>query len=366
MTRSNFLLLLIVIGVFGGVGGGPAGPPTAAESDASRAAPDPRAYAVVKPSLDPRNRLLKPACRYVPVPYPVNKDPAKTFNIELVGCGSSADYDAIFISAAQRWMSIITEDVEDYVPDYEYQLDCLTDYSGKSLMRCGYVDDIVISYTLSQIDGNGGVLGSGAPVFTRGSDWPRHRLLPITGAMKFDSSDFRTLIRQQRAEQVVLHEMGHVLGFGTLWTGEYGLGLVYPPNCETLATKGNVTKPRFLGKASTAVLSRIGYKNTTYPPVEGAFGPGTACSHWSEAYMRTELMTGFMARAGKNPLSVLTAASFRDLGYGVSLASPAINRMNLSEPDNFRGMRDKLKGCLQGWKYKGGIPFNSTQPGRRK
>ena len=49
-------------------------------------------------------------------------------------------------------------------------------------------------------------------------------------------------------------------------------------------------------------------------PIEGDFGPGTQFSHWDEATLGNELMTGFI-NLGVNPLSRITAGSVRDLGY---------------------------------------------------
>jgi hypothetical protein len=58
-------------------------------------------------------------------------------------------------------------------------------------------------------------------------------------------------------------------------------------------------------------------------PVENTGGPGTRDSHWRESLFRNELMSGFIA-APNNPLSKMTAASLKDLGYVVN--------MNAAEP----------------------------------
>jgi hypothetical protein len=52
-------------------------------------------------------------------------------------------------------------------------------------------------------------------------------------------------------------------------------------------------------------------------PIEGDFGAGTRLSHWDEATLDNELMTGFL-NLGENPLSRITAGSVRDLGYNSS------------------------------------------------
>src|SRR6185436_18597419 len=54
-------------------------------------------------------------------------------------------------------------------------------------------------------------------------------------------------------------------------------------------------------------------------PVENTGGPGTANSHWRETVFRNELMTGFV-QGPPNPMSRLTVASLKDLGYKVDLS----------------------------------------------
>ena len=38
--------------------------------------------------------------------------------------------------------------------------------------------------------------------------------------MQFDSADLASLEAQGQLVNVILHEMGHVLGLGTIWTGQ--------------------------------------------------------------------------------------------------------------------------------------------------
>ena len=51
-------------------------------------------------------------------------------------------------------------------------------------------------------------------------------------------------------------------------------------------------------------------------PLEQNYGPGTVCSHWSEACLQTELMTGFV-ESTPTPLSRITIGTLQDLGYTV-------------------------------------------------
>ena len=57
----------------------------------------------------------------------------------------------------------------------------------------------------------GSILGQAGPCFIR----PDSRLT-VAGVMKFDSADVRGLIDNGKFKDVIVHEMGHVLGVGTL------------------------------------------------------------------------------------------------------------------------------------------------------
>jgi hypothetical protein len=115
---------------------------------------------------------------------------------------------------------------------------------------------------------------------------------------------------------VILHEMGHVLGIGTLW-GIQGLlsDPSLPPN-----SGGD---PHFTGPQGIAAFDDIGgasYVGGAKVPVENTGGEGTADSHWRESVFGNELMTGFIG-AGQSPLSKVTLASLADQGYGVDIAA---------------------------------------------
>ena len=53
-------------------------------------------------------------------------------------------------------------------------------------------------------------------------------------------------------------------------------------------------------------------------PIEIGGGPGTAGSHWSEAVMGAELMTGDADMGVSLPLSRITVGAMQDLGYRVN------------------------------------------------
>ena len=116
---------------------------------------------------------------------------------------------------------------------------------------------------------------------------------------RFDTSDLDDMVKDGTIRGVILHEMAHVLGVGTLWEVNKLLDENNNYLEDTMATK----IWRDWGCVST-------------PPVEKDFGPGTAFAHWDEECLGDELMTGFAS--GLLPLSKLTIATLDDLGYKVN------------------------------------------------
>lgn len=103
-----------------------------------------------------------------------------------------------------------------------------------------------------------------------------------------------------------LHEMGHVLGFGTLWDINGFTNSGSPPCNYIDNSKAN---------AEWQALSGC----TTSIPVEQGGGQGTQCSHWSDDCFVDELMTGFSS--GAMPISRVTIGSLEDMGYEVDYSA---------------------------------------------
>jgi hypothetical protein len=121
--------------------------------------------------------------------------------------------------------------------------------------------------------------------------------------MRFDADDIQTLVNQGRLFDVILHEMLHVVGIGTLWT-RFGL-----------LQGAGTPDSKFTGPQGTGACVAIGGAGVCIGgiPLETGGGSGTADSHWRESTFQTELMTGFVG--GSNPLSVMSIQSLADVGY---------------------------------------------------
>ena len=121
---------------------------------------------------------------------------ASNFNVEIVFTGTwTQALKAAFAEAAETISSVITGDLPG------------VSWGG------GSIDDIRITATLSAIDGDYGIVGQAGPTNVR---WGSY--LPFLGEMTFDSADASRMLSQGTWEDVILHEMLHTLGFGTMWT----------------------------------------------------------------------------------------------------------------------------------------------------
>ncbi|MEJ1221843.1 leishmanolysin-related zinc metalloendopeptidase [Sediminicola sp. 1XM1-17] len=124
----------------------------------------------------------------------------------------------------------------------------------------------------------------------------------LSGVMFFDVADLEFLDSLNLFEDVIVHEMGHVLGVGTLWN-----------IADRTLRAGPTPNPYFTGSKANVFWNAEGGTNEL--PIENIGGPGTAGGHWRESVLKNELMTGFLNLV-ENPLSRITAGSMRDLGYG--------------------------------------------------
>ncbi len=227
-----------------------------------------------------------------------------TIEIQYLTAATPAQEEA-FTEARLRWESVIFGDVEDGLLQTSAG-DCGADSPAVDRI----IDDVLILVSLEPIDGPGGVLAGAGPCYIRDPGD-----LTILGTMFFDTDDLAMLEADGFLTDVVRHEMGHVLGFGTLWSFQGLLaGASLPPD--------NGTDPHFTGNQGREAFELTGgatYTAGLKVPVENTGGEGTADSHWRESVFDNELMTGFIG-AGVNPLSIVTLASLADQGYLVNLA----------------------------------------------
>lgn len=233
------------------------------------------------------------ACNVSTPSTPTTTPDPDHFNVTLRTTGVTGGALTAFNSAVARWEEAVVADV----PDIAVAIPAGACGSGSKSVT-GTVDDIVIDARISSIDGVGGTLGYAGPCYIRSGS-----SLPINGVMVFDTADVAFLLADGQFDEVVLHEMGHVLGIGTLWED------------KDLLTGNGTSDPRFVGAGAVAEWNTLGGSGDV--PVEADGGEGTAYGHWDEETFQTELMTGYLSTT--NALSRMTIASLADLGYGVDL-----------------------------------------------
>jgi hypothetical protein len=227
---------------------------------------------------------IDPGAPIVAAVTPAPAPAAGAFDIQLKFQGLTSSEQAIFNQAAARWEQIIVGDLPNAT------------YNGVA------VDDLLINASAVSIDGVGGTLGQAGPDrFRVGTLFPYH------GSMQFDTADLASMERDGSLLSVIEHEIGHILGIGTLWDD------------RGLLSGAGTSNPRFTGAHATAEYNRIFGRNESGVPVENSGGAGTRDAHWRESVLSSELMTGWAGPGTSLPLSRITVASLADIGYQVDI-----------------------------------------------
>lgn len=204
-------------------------------------------------------------------------------------------------TAIQRWEAVLTGDLEGGMIPADF-------FTGGGCAALGReangtaVDDVLVLINIDSIDGAGKVLGRAGPCGVR------QNLLPFIGLLTLDVADLMPLVGSSTLTAIIAHEIGHVLGFGSLW------------RAAMLLEGAGTEDPRFTGERAVAQWQALGGEGAV--PVENQGGEGTAGSHLRESVFDRELMTGFSERVGvQQPLSRVTVAAMADLGYAVDLSA---------------------------------------------
>lgn len=266
------------------------------------------------------------------------------FNIVIrnVGPAFSAAVQLAFDSAEARWERMIFGDLSDINP-FTATDACSMTGTGDDINE--NIDDILILVQFDSIDGPGQVLGNaGDCAWLRNSN-----ALPVIGRMRFDTADVAAMVSNGTLNDVILHEMGHILGFSG---GRFDLifGSVNR-DCIALQTSGsppNVVSQDThyscpIGRAMFDSIGGTSYTGGLKVPLENcasgvpaSCGGGTYNGHWREPTFGNELMTGYIS-AGANPMSVLTIAVMGELGYTVNYAAASAYTRTFTAPAVFAG-----------------------------
>ena len=237
------------------------------------------------------------------------------FNIDLVYTGGTPArrVQSAFETAAARWERVIAQDI----PNHRLS------ESGRSLLERLYpgitapevVDDLVVYVEVVEIDGLSGTLGQASRLV-----WRLPSSLPIAAGIELDRDDLR-IMTNNKLDALILHELGHTLGFGLRsWDDlnllhDHSLDQNYDPIVPAPDTY-------FSGPNAIAAFNAAGGSSYTGAkvPVENTWGgSGSQDSHWRESVLQSELMTPRVGTATSHPLSAITIQSLADVGYVVDV-----------------------------------------------
>jgi hypothetical protein len=264
------------------------------------------------------NGLTASSAGFTPVEFSANGQ-AAAFNIVVRYFGSQAPttaQQAAFTNAAARWTDLVFGDI-DNVPATNLNLSVCAGADGTLSSINEAIDDIIIYAKVGPIDGAGNILGQAGPCYFRtGGSTPG---LPLIGTMVFDEADLANLETSGQLGLVIIHEMAHVLGFGSFWNLTSS-GTTYFNLVADTAT----ADPYFTGAEARGAFDRVGgtgYVAGQKVPVENTGGEGTRLSHWRETVFDRELMTGFLDPGTNAPISIVTLGSLWDMRYLVVYAN---------------------------------------------
>jgi hypothetical protein len=227
--------------------------------------------------------------------------------VRFFGPSMSAEQQALFTNAANRILQIVKGDIIAAArPSQPVNLNDCPNVDEDVLIQ-EQIDDVIIYASIRAIDGSGSVLASAGPCFTRPTSTGA---MTAIGVMSFDSADLTTLSQGGNLQDVITHEMLHVLGIGTLWAS------------HSLIADTATASPRYLGAQARAGCNAAGgtIACADHVPVEGTpAAVGTRDAHWRENTFNTEMMTGFLD--ANTPISAVTVGGLKDLGFVVDDAA---------------------------------------------
>lgn len=234
--------------------------------------------------------------------------PAPHLTIELRYLSHfSAEQKSVVAAAADKWTRALSKDLGDF------RLNAAANscFAGQPRLDETHHNPLIF-ISAGEVDGENGSLA-----VVRVCAMSERDTLPILSHILLDAADLFALETNGIFSGVITHEIGHALGF---------IPGSYAP--RGLAGGGS-SDPYFSGATARAeFVAHAAWYSGVAVPLENRSGLGPSDPHWRYLTFGDELMVAEVSAGSESPMSSITLALFKDLGYEVdfSVADPYVVR----------------------------------------